>query len=450
VLRAEQTFTGYLYRPFLDLGPVVEGGPLHPWGVEFACRSLLEERGYPWIYAEYPPSFREGLLRLTGLPRYRVRDPRELAPALRTPRWQRLCDALDRYDASPLEVRCRVVRLLGKLGLYRAVLDRVTEPGAQELGSSAPAAELAYLRVLARVLISEDGEGPFDPAEFARLATHAPRGSPVRILALNHLAVQHAKRGDDIAAVERGLRLHHAEIQRARPGLDEVGYAVQMSRHHRAAGFLPMLRGDRAGVVREMEQCQRYAERLPRDTLEQRIAADELLHAALESRTKEALWLGDLGLAEARARRLVDLCPLDPVGRDHLAQVLLEQGRLEEALDVYLSAARLGAPEAEAAWFMAGQCYEALGAPERACDAYLTALRYDPLGISAAERLAAVADRIGNAVLADWSRMRLAELRAREATPEPRRGLAPYQEYAGQLGALPGSSGPIPEERDPS
>jgi tetratricopeptide (TPR) repeat protein len=119
---------------------------------------------------------------------------------------------------------------------------------------------------------------------------------------------------------------------------------------------------------------------------------------------------------------------------DHLGQVLVEQGRIEEALDAYLRSARLGAPEAEAAWFMAGQCYEALELPERACDAYLAALRFDPLGISALERLADVADSSSNPVLAEWSRRRLADLQAPEAILAAPKELAPYQEYVGQLG----------------
>jgi tetratricopeptide (TPR) repeat protein len=127
---------------------------------------------------------------------------------------------------------------------------------------------------------------------------------------------------------------------------------------------------------------------------------------------------------------------MDPLARDHLGQVLIEQERIEAALAAYLDAARIGAPQAEAAWFMAGQCFEALDAPERACDAYLTALRLDPLGISTLERLAPVADQIGNSVLARWSEGRLADLRAEQAATASGPKLAAYQQYAGQLGEV--------------
>jgi tetratricopeptide (TPR) repeat protein len=256
----------------------------------------------------------------------------------------------------------------------------------------------------------------------------------VRILALNHLAVRNAKRGADVKTASYWLDLHGQEIQWARPKLGEPTFTQLMSRHHRAMGFLPQLSGDREGVIREMDLCHQYAERMPHDTFEQCMAADELLFAALESRIKEALWLGDLDAAEQRARRLVELWPQDPQARDHLGQVLVEQERVEEALDAYFSSARIGAPGAEAAWFMAGQCYEALDLPERACDAYLTALRLDPLGISCLERLAEVADSVASPMLASWSRGRLADLHAQQSAVHNRPQLAAYQQYAGHLG----------------
>jgi tetratricopeptide (TPR) repeat protein len=428
-------FTAFLYRPYFDLGPVAVSGPVAAWGVEFACRAVNQETDYPWMYAEYPPSFRERLIQLTGLAEYRVHDPRDLPPDLRTERWEDLCEQLERFESLTTVVQARVARLLGKLGLYRFVLEIVRPPTDIEIEQSDSSAELAYVRALARLLIHEDGAAPFDENEFERIATRAPQGSHVRILALNHLAVRHAKHFAAVEASAYWLDLHGQEIDRAHSKLGDAMYSRLMSRHHRAKGFLPQLSGDRLGVVREMDRCQYYAEAVPRDGFEQRIAADELLYAVLESRTKEALWLGDLDAAEQRARRLVALWPMDPLAHDHLGQVLVERERIGEALGAYLSAARIGAPSAEAAWFMAGQCYEALDLPERACDAYLIALRLDPLGVSSLERLAEVADDIAQPVLSVWSRTRLRELQGERTSAAVRPELAAYQQYAGQLGS---------------
>src|SRR5215471_3461302 len=101
MLPPEGLFTASLHRPYLDLGPAAEGGPLHAHGLESDYRSLTEDCQHPRLQGELPPSFRRLLIRATGLTTYQLRDPRELAPALRTERWQRLCEYLDRYDDLP-------------------------------------------------------------------------------------------------------------------------------------------------------------------------------------------------------------------------------------------------------------------------------------------------------------------------------------------------------------
>jgi tetratricopeptide (TPR) repeat protein len=305
--------------------------------------------------------------------------------------------------------------------------DPTTEGSVSEL-----AAELAYCRALSSFLVAVDEGLDWDPQPFEAIARHAPAGSMVRIRSLNHLAVHHAKIGADAATVEHWLTRHHEEIERARPSLGEVTYIQQTSRHHRAAGFLPQLRGDCDGVVREMDQAEAYAERMPRNTPEAVVVANELMFACLESRTKEALWLGDLPLAESRARRLVQLDPLDPVTHCHLGLVLLEQGKVPEALDAYLNAARVPTAKAAEAWFMAGQCYEMLNQGGRACDAYLISLHLDPLGIAAAARLVDITSPHHTALHA-WAGTRMACLRDLEEDTTGPVQPAPYQQYPAQV-----------------
>jgi hypothetical protein len=63
----DEIFGAVVFRPFIDLGPALAGGPVSAWGVEFACRSLAEDRPYPWTYGEYAASFRNRLLEVAGL-----------------------------------------------------------------------------------------------------------------------------------------------------------------------------------------------------------------------------------------------------------------------------------------------------------------------------------------------------------------------------------------------
>ena len=56
-----------------------------------------------------------------------------------------------------------------------------------------------------------------------------------------------------------------------------------------------------------MELAERHARGLQPRTEAQELLYLENLHPVLESRTKEALWLGDLELALERARAVVEL-----------------------------------------------------------------------------------------------------------------------------------------------
>ena|SRR5882724_6452151 len=188
-------------------------------------------------------------------------------------------------------------------------------------------------------------------------------------------------------------------------------------------------------MTAEMDLAQGYAEAMRRDTPETLAEWTVLNLAIRETRTKEAPVLGDLERAELWARRAVEHCPADPRGWLELGQVLVEREKTADALAAYRKAARFGPPGTEIAWFMAGQCCEALGDQEAAIDAYLAALDIDPLAISAAERLAELAPGMGSVDLAAWAQAKAAALAAQAAgdaaTAEAAR---PYQQYEGKLG----------------
>lgn len=401
----EYSFTATLYQPYFNLGPVLPDGAFHPHGIEFDYLSLIEGVQYPRIQSVLMPSYRQALVEEAGLPQYQVENPLQLAQDLRTERWQHLCDYVEHYKESPRLTQLQVLRLLGKLCLYQAILDlEPDEIQLSDIASGEVPAQIAYMRALAHYVFHLDNdEHPYNIDEFKQIATEAPRGCLARINALYQMIVQNVKHHNNLAAVEYWLPLHYQEIQEARPELDTFTYELLMSRYHRVAGFAPQMRRDKDGVIREMDQAEAYARNMPRKNWFQRIAADEMLYPVLESRTKEALWVGNLELAEARAQSLVDLCPMEPRAHLQLGQMLLERGKIEKAAIAYRSAARLGPPGTEISHFMLGQCYEALDQLELARESYLAALKVDNLSVSAAERLKAVTQALGDHVLARWS-----------------------------------------------
>lgn len=199
--------------------------------------------------------------------------------------------------------------------------------------------------------------------------------------------------------------------------LPKFGYDLPLSRYYRAASFAPQLAGDRARVREETGIAERLAGSLEPTNERERVLKLENLHPLLESRVKKAFWLDELDLAEARARELVeDVDPYDPRARIELGEVPINRGKMAEPAEVYVSAAHLGPRGTAIACFMAGQCYEHLEDPPRACDCYLAAHTADPLGISPLRRLASLAKRIGRLPLAEWAEDSLDGLaRRREA-----------------------------------
>jgi tetratricopeptide (TPR) repeat protein len=173
---------------------------------------------------------------------------------------------------------------------------------------------------------------------------------------------------------------------------------MAMSRSYRVAGFIPQMKRDKEGTVRDMDLAEKYAREMDFGTELQRAYAKELLYPVLESRIKEALWIGDLDLALSRAIMHRDNHPLDSRVWVHTAETHLQRDEIPEALTCFLEAARLAPPGGEVARFMAGQCYEELDELPSALDSYLAALQIDPLGISAAEGIVRVSEQLGSKV----------------------------------------------------
>ena len=122
-------------------------------------------------------------------------------------------------------------------------------------------------------------------------------------------------------------------------------------------------------------------------TEKETLIATENLMTVLESRTKEALALKDLDLAEVRCTEMLSYDQLDPKNFLELGDILVRRGKIEAALSAYGRAALLGPPATPVALFMMGQLFERLGQREAAALSYLQTLRIDPCGYSAAERL---------------------------------------------------------------
>jgi tetratricopeptide (TPR) repeat protein len=408
--------TAWLYRPYFNLG-VFNGGPPHLYGIEFSYQNLINEAPINHgIQVIYPPSFRDSLLRETCMQQYKIDNPLELENELRTNRWSNLCEYLSHYQELELTTKVKVISLLRNLCLHKPVLDYIPEMSEAEIGSNSILAKLALYRATSNFALNED-EGSVDQKdleEFEKIANYAPLESGTRLSASLQLVVQYAKNFIILAKAEFWREIATKEIQKMQSSLDDFSYKLLVSIYYRAIVFVPLLQKDKQKVIQEMDICQNYAESLTGENENQKIVACENQCIVLESRTKEALWLRNLELAEDRARRLTQMSSLEPRYYLELGEILIKRNKIEEAAKVYRSAARLGPPGTAIGWFMAGQCHEKLGDIDIACDCYLASIQMDELAISAVERLNKLAPRLGNSALVEWSNIRLSELREQQ------------------------------------
>lgn len=405
----------WINQPYFDLGSF-KGGPPHLHGIEFCYNHLIENVSMNYgVQVNFSSTFRESLINETKMTQYQIKNPLELPSQLRTERWEKLCDHLVHYNELQSDTKLKTMNLLRSLCLHHAVVEYIPIFSETEIAADANIASLAWCRSISSSILMQDSSKKQDLSELEKIAIHASK-SRLKIGAAIQLVVHYAKSYRDIEKAQFWRETAHREIQELKSSIDDFDYNLLMSIYYRAVSFVPLLRAEQEVVVHEMDLCQSYGESLINNGNNeiQKIIANENLNILLESRTKEALWLKDLDLAHERTQRLIQMEPLDPRYYLEFGEILMKQGKFEEAAKTYRSAVRLGPPGTVVAWFMAGQCYEALGELDLACDCYLACLQIDSEAICAVERLVKIVRALGNPVLETWSKLRLEELQDRK------------------------------------
>jgi tetratricopeptide (TPR) repeat protein len=410
--------------------------PLHTIKIEFSFQNLVKniplsdslQMNNP-ITIVHPISFRQSLVHEFSLSQYQVTNPLQVKNDWRSQRYSEMCDYLTHYEHLESKNKLQVIELLSSLCFHDAILEYIPVMSGSEIAQDSTLASLANCRAMSNLLSSSPINASESTKEFELIAAHAPLGSKVRFSAAIQLISLAAKNFGNLKDTEHWQNLACQELKYLKDFLDDFTYKHLTDIYYRAAVFVSILKGERKAAVEEMDLCEALAKELTQEskTEVERIAAHENLTTVFESRTKEALWLKDFDLAEERARKLVEMDPLYPRYRLQLGEILIKQSKIEEALMMYRSAARLGPPGTAIAWFMAGQCHEKLENLELACDCYLASVKLDSLAISAIERLTKLSPQLGNPALAYWSTIRFAELqvRQRQIASQPRNTYIP-------------------------
>jgi tetratricopeptide (TPR) repeat protein len=403
-----QRFATWLLRPYLDLGPLVVG-PLYARGIEEYWRAFEDPQAPPFaLQRTLLPAFRSQLIGEAGRPEYAVGDPRQLPEPLWTERWRILCDALDHWGDLAGGRRRRLMMLLHSLCIYEPVLALVPASSPRAVANDADAIELTYWRASAHYVAGIPNRvsdyAAADMSVFEAIVADAPHAVPAAFNAAVKVFVHKSKVGASLAELTRWRRrverVHADTVNR----VDDFTAGLLTSRFYRAMGFLPQHRGDRAEVVRLMDLAERHARAMKPATSAQELLYLENLHPVMESRTKEALWLGDRDLALARTLEVVELDPYDSKAWVELGQVRMLRKEWAHAAQAYLVSATLGPPASAIGRHMAGVCFRECGQDLLAAFFFKDALEIDPLGISPRDEIHRLPDTAVLGALKEWSR----------------------------------------------
>ena len=335
----------YYNQVFLDLSSFRGGLPQH-YKINYACEQLsVDESVSCHVQFNLPESFRKSLVTELRAQRYDVDRPLDLPSELRTPEWQILCDHVAAFGELSERAQIRVVRLLGALCFHREILRQVPPLQQVNLSESSEVATLAFLRAFSNLLVRSDMSLPTKVDELEFIAEASPPFCLAKVSAALQLLVVHALFFRDVDGAQFWCEFARSQLQSLLPTLDSFTASLLRSNFLRAAAFVPQLANDASRLVDEMNQCQSHAESLQGDTVYQEYLCHENLSVIIESRAKEALWLNDLDLAEARTRQLITRCSFESRYHLELAEILLQQRRLEESARNYRRAATLGPPD---------------------------------------------------------------------------------------------------------
>jgi tetratricopeptide (TPR) repeat protein len=350
-------------RPYFDLEQPL-GGPLSAWAPLHRFRSIGAGEPLLGISGTVMPSFRVSLRRESGAA-CALTDPRETRAKTGSAAWERLCGLTDDFPSLAGPSRALVAELWSALGFHGLILEHVAPPPKRDLADHGWARRLALVRSLTVAATSG-----VDVAELERIEAAAPRSAPERFTAVQRLALHYSITGPDPVRLAAAVDAMRSFVER----------------EHRADGFEARLRASqlrmmeahavaRSRELNELIPARRAAfdsaAALGSSEVVEQLVARAHQHALAEHCARQDVELGWTESAERHTRLALRLDPADARSHLRLGRLLVRAGRVAEAGDAFLAAARHGPPGTARAYFYGGSCLAALGKTSAALQALL-------------------------------------------------------------------------------
>lgn len=377
------------WRPIIDLAD----GPFPPMRLSFV-KPVADWLADP-AQARWPQfamiavsGLRHQVVRHAGLPAYDCEDPADLAPELRTGRWQRLVEAIAAFHDLDFMRRTLTVFQLTQLSLCRFA---ITLAGRVEATGDVDNDTYAHMmgRVYARY---PDGYKVAVPL-FQRLAERAT--DPVLALQACFQGMGHTLRNPVDLQVAVDLEAKGRELVRDGVG-DSWLASLAKSRFHRAVALLRLRQKDPEGMAGEIETTHAHSDAAiaaAADPIDAEVALENR-RIIIESQIKAAARVPSYKAAVdvgALCEELADIDGYCLYTRRVLAEGYTALGDLATAATWYVRAGELGTAAGALSWFRAAECYERLGDGWSALNAMAHCLALDPDAVEARRYIARVA-----------------------------------------------------------
>ncbi|PGR73108.1 hypothetical protein COC43_23150 [Bacillus thuringiensis] len=336
-----------------------------------------------------------------------IEDPTQLDAALKSSKWDQLCNMLYNWENFNWFQKDKLIFLLSRMGFYSYILNYEQDFNNFELSEDS-----AKCRVLARFINAKHKIKPNENTikNLARILQYAPQGDPIRLSIAINIVVHYGKSGNYDKLNEWKEVLNNEYNNLICTNKDHE--YIYRSMYYRALSYIPFFKGEKKVTEQYILKAINYANLVSRKEESSNMLFKENYHPLLETYAKVAQWLNDEQLSLQLLNKLQNHDYYDPKVHHRLGDFFYQKQNFEKALNLYKKALQFGAPYTAFSYFKMGLCFIQLGEKEKALNSFLSSSNYDKLGVSPLMYINELSKELGIEMVVRWSAEQLSTLKA--------------------------------------